>query len=52
MKKKIYNQPQIEVIRFAVEDVITASGITDTPDELTRNGVNVGNTIFAKIFSK
>lgn len=31
MEKKIYENPEIEVLRFEVEDVITAS--TSNPDE-------------------
>ena len=31
MEKEIYTQPQVEVIRFASEDVITTSGIRFDP---------------------
>ena len=31
--KKSYNEIEIEVIRFTVEDVITSSCTNETPDE-------------------
>jgi hypothetical protein len=30
--KKIYRTPEIEVIEFDCEDVITTSGVDETPD--------------------
>lgn len=48
MKRKEYKTPEIQIVHFINDSVITDSA--DTPASLTRTGVNVGRVPFTEIF--
>ena len=44
MKKLNYTQPEMEMVKFGVSDVLTTSGVEGyNPDATEGNGWNVGN---------